>query len=70
MATLVLRTVKGSPLTNQEVDGNFSNTLADIGVVSALVTTAKSNVVAAVNEIVRTSPTKDSVIALTIALGS
>jgi hypothetical protein len=70
MATLVLRTVKGSPLTNQEVDGNFSNILADVGVVSALATTAKSNVVSAVNEIVRTSPTKDSVIALTIALGS
>lgn len=70
MATLVLRAVKGSPLTNQEVDGNFSNILSDVGVVSALTTTAKSNIVAAVNEIVLTSPTRDSVIALTIALGS
>jgi hypothetical protein len=70
MATLVLRAVKGSPLTNQEVDGNFSNILSDVGVVSALSTTAKSNIVAAVNEIVRVTPTRDSVIALTIALGS
>lgn len=51
MATLVLRTVKGSPLTNLEVDGNFSNLLVDIGVVDNLTTTAKSNLVAAINEL-------------------
>jgi len=70
MATLVLRAVKGSPLTNQEVDGNFSNILADVGVTTNLTTTTKSNVVSAINEIIAKSPTKDSVIALTIALGS
>ena len=57
-ATLVLRTVKGTPLTNLEVDNNFSNlnTFGDtvssnIGVLSALTTTAKSNIVVAVNEL-------------------
>jgi hypothetical protein len=70
MATLVLRAVKGSPLTNQEVDGNFSNILADVGVTTNLTTTTKSNVVSAINEIIAKAPTKDSVIALTIALGS
>ena len=65
MATLVLRTVKGSPLTNAEVDGNFSNIDLEVGVVfnrantinsnvgvlSNLTTTEKSNLVAAINEI-------------------
>lgn len=58
MATLVLRTVKGSPLTNAEVDGNFSNINSElgyvgsnVGVLSNLTTTAKSNLVAAINEI-------------------
>lgn len=57
-ATLVLRTVKGAPLTNLEVDNNFSNlntfgSLIDsnVGVLSNLTTTQKSNVVAAINEI-------------------
>lgn len=31
MATIVLRSVKGSPLTNTEVDSNFSNLNVDIG---------------------------------------
>lgn len=30
MATITLRDVKGSPLTNQEVDANFSNLNADV----------------------------------------
>lgn len=65
MATLVLRTVKGSPLTNSEVDGNFSNINTEVGVVfdtantinsnvgvlANLATAAKSNLVAAINEI-------------------
>lgn len=58
MATLVLRTVKGSPLTNAEVDGNFSNINTEVGVVdsnvgvlSNLTTTEKSNLVSAINEI-------------------
>lgn len=58
MATLVLRLVKGSPLTNQEVDGNFSNLNTEIGVVNSnvgvlpnLTTTTKANLVNAINEI-------------------
>ena len=65
MATLVLRTVKGSPLTNLEVDGNFSNINTEVGVVyntantinsnvgvlSSLTTTNTSNIVFAVNEL-------------------
>ena len=65
MATLVLRTVKGSPLTNSEVDGNFSNINTEVGVVfnrantinsnvgvlSNLTTTSKGNIVVAVNEL-------------------
>ena len=57
-ATLVLRTVKGSPLTNIEVDNNFSNlnTFGDVvssnvGVLSALTTSNTSNIVFAVNSI-------------------
>lgn len=57
-ASLILRTVKGSPLTNLEVDNNFSNLNiysgevdANIGVLSALTTTDKSNIVFAVNEV-------------------
>ena len=71
MATLVLRTVKGSPLTNLEVDGNFSNINTEVGVVyntantinsnvgvlSNLTTTATSNLVAAINEIASESTT-------------
>lgn len=51
MATLVLRNVKGSPLTNTEVDNNFSNINNELGVVSNLSTTAKANLVAAINEL-------------------
>lgn len=51
MAELVLRTVKGSPLTNLEVDNNFSNLNVEIGVLSNLTTTSKDNLVAAVNEV-------------------
>ena len=57
-ATLVLRTVKGSPLTNIEVDNNFSNlnTFGDvvssnIGILTNLTTITQANVVNAVNEI-------------------
>jgi hypothetical protein len=58
-ASLILRTVKGTPLTNLEVDNNFSNLNiysgevdANIGVLSALTTSATSNIVFAVNELV------------------
>jgi len=55
MATLVLRNVKGSPLTNTEVDNNFSNINNELGVVSNLSTTAKANLVAAINELATSS---------------
>ena len=51
-ATLILRTVQGTPLTNIQVDNNFSNLStfantvdANIGVLSALTTTNQSNIV-------------------------
>lgn len=57
-ATLVLRTVKGTPLTNLEVDNNFSNlnTFGDVvnsnvGVLTNLTTSAKGNLVTAINEV-------------------
>lgn len=57
-ATLVLRTVKGAPLTNLEVDNNFSNlnafgdvVSANVGVLTNLSTTAKDNTVVAINEV-------------------
>ena len=58
MATIVLRLVKGTPLTNAEVDNNFSNLNVELGNVSSnvgaralLTTTATSNVVVAINEV-------------------
>lgn len=71
MATLVLRTVKGSPLTNAEVDGNFSNINSEVGVVANLNTTLKSNLVAAVNEVQSgvTSTAAAQAIIYSIALG-
>jgi len=57
-ATLILRTVQGTPLTNIQVDNNFSNLStfantvdANIGVLSALTTTGTGNLVNAVNSI-------------------
>jgi len=73
MATLVLRTVKGTPLTNAEVDGNFSNINSEVavvkssvGILSNLTTTAKSNLVAAINEIATESTTAVSITGGTI----
>jgi hypothetical protein len=58
MAVLTLRLVKGTPLTNAEVDNNFSNINSEVGVVggnvgilSNLLTGTKANVVNAVNEL-------------------
>ena len=61
MATIILRdagsitspgsTAKGSPLTNLEVDNNFSNINVTLGVLTNLATTAQSNLVVAINEI-------------------
>jgi hypothetical protein len=57
-ASLILRTVKGTPLTNLEVDNNFSNIStyantidANIGLLASLTTTSTSNIVAAVNSV-------------------
>jgi hypothetical protein len=61
MATILLRTansishtgatVKGTPLTNSEVDNNFSNINISLGVLSNLSTSANANLVAAINSI-------------------
>ena len=61
MATIILRqagsivspgsSVKGTPLTNLEVDNNFSNINIEIGVLSDLTTSGKANLVVAVNEL-------------------
>jgi hypothetical protein len=44
-------TIKGSPLTNEEVDNNFSNINLVVGFRENLITTANANLVAAVNEV-------------------
>lgn len=58
MATITLRNVVARPLTNQEVDDNFTNlnnesgnTLSNVGIIGSLLTNQKSNVVSAVNEV-------------------
>jgi hypothetical protein len=61
MATILLRTansisspestVKGTPLTNSEVDNNFSNINITLGVLSNLSTSANANLVAAINSV-------------------
>lgn len=82
MAVLTLRLVKGSPLTNAEVDNNFSNinnevtvNTSNIGVMSQLTTTVKSNLVAAINEVKQTVSTDrisntNSSVAINTANGS
>jgi len=42
---------KGSPLTNLEVDNNFSNINVTLGILTNLATTAQGNLVVAINEI-------------------
>ncbi len=61
MATIILRdagsisspgsSAKGSPLTNLEVDNNFSNINVTLGVLSNLTTTSTANLVSAINSI-------------------
>ena len=61
MANIILRdagsitspgsTTKGSPLTNLEVDNNFSNINVTLGILTNLATTAQGNLVVAINEI-------------------
>ena len=74
MATILLRTansisspgstVKGTPLTNSEVDNNFSNINVTLGVLSNLTTTAQGNLVVAINELVTSNATQNTQITL------
>ena len=74
MATIILRdagsltspgaTAKGSPLTNLEVDNNFSNLNITSGVLTNLTTTDQSNLVAAINELVTSNATQNTRITL------
>lgn len=58
----------GTSTTQRDVVSDVG-TVIDVGVVSALTTTAKTNVVAAINEINNGNAKIDDVIALAIALG-
>lgn len=60
-------TIKGSPLTNNEVDNNFSNLNIAIGVLSNLNTSNKTNVVSALNEIVEESSSNVNITGGTIS---
>ena len=74
MATIILRdagsltspgaTAKGSPLTNLEVDNNFSNLNITSGVLTNLTTTAQGNLVVAINELVTSNSTQNTRITL------
>ena len=74
MATIILRdagsitspgsTAKGSPLTNLEVDNNFSNINVTLGVLTNLTTTAQGNLVVAINELVTSNATQNTRITL------
>ena len=44
-------TIKGAPLTNDEVDNNFANINISVGNLQNLTTTGKDNVVVAINEV-------------------
>ncbi len=63
MAVLTIRSVKGNPLTNTEVDDNFLNLNADIGILPNLDTGNQANLVVAINEV------NDNIIAMSIAIG-
>ena len=74
MATITLRdagsltspgaTAKGSPLTNLEVDNNFSSLNLTSGVLTNLSTTAQGNLVVAINELVTSNATQNTRITL------
>ena len=75
MATIILRdsgsisspgsTVKGTPLTNLEVDNNFSNINITLGTLSNLTTSANANLVSAINSITFTPGTVGNVLTST-----
>lgn len=58
----------GTGATQRDIVSDVG-TVIDVGVVSTLTTTAKTNVVAAINEINNGNAKIDDVIALAIALG-
>ena len=74
MANIILRdagsitspgsTAKGSPLTNLEVDNNFSNINVTLGILTNLTTTAQGNLVVAINELVTSNATQNTQITL------
>ena len=74
MANIILRdagsitspgsTAKGSPLTNLEVDNNFSNINVTLGILTNLTTTAQGNLVVAINELVTSNATQNTRITL------
>jgi hypothetical protein len=70
MSTITLRNVKGTPLTNTEVDNNFSNLNTDKAEKSAnlsdlaSVSTARTNL-----SVYSTAETDSMAIAMAIALG-
>ena len=78
MASIILRqsnvvsdpsaTIKGSPLSNAEVDNNFANINISIGVLSGLTTNGKSNIVIAVNELKSNITTVSSDLGITTNL--
>jgi hypothetical protein len=79
MATITLRqsnstphsgaTVKGTPLTNDEVDNNFANINISIGSLSDLTTSNTANIVVAVNEVKAATAAIVDPIPFAIALG-
>ena len=79
MPTIILRqanvvsdpsaTIKGSPLSNAEVDNNFANLNVSIGVLGNLNTTNNANLVVAINELQATATTIQDPIPFAIALG-
>jgi len=51
MALLTLRSVKGTPLTNNEVDANFTNLNTDIGSIQSSISTINSDISAIESQI-------------------
>ena len=51
MALLTLRSVKGTPLTNNEVDTNFTNLNTDIGSIQSSISTINSDISAIESQI-------------------
>ena len=65
MANIILRGQKGSPLTNAEVDANFTNLNNELVSASTNIT----NITQQITNIEQVTPQTDDVIAMAIALG-